>query len=438
MHIFGATGSGKTSGSGKLFAKSFLSAGYGGLVLTAKPTDTKDWLEYAATTGRSDDVVVFNPQNHTGFNFLEYEASRTGQGAGITENLVTLFTTVVEVAERGNKADGEAFWMRSLKHLLRNAVDLLLLSGEGLSLPKLYKLIQSAPNSPQELNSRQWQDSSYACECLEKAYTKSYLNADMELVEYYFCQEFPNLAEKTRSIIVSMFTNVAGIFLRGSLKQMFCTETTISPDDIFGGKVVILDLPVKEWGELGLYTQLIFKYCFQQAVERRNIKISGRPVFIWADEAQNFITSQDQNFLTTARSSRAATVYLTQNIPNYYAVLGMNSKSVVDSLLGNFQTKIFHQNSDTQTNDYASKLIGQRTTYKFSTNQSAANQKNREGTSSMGTQESLEYVKKPHEFNYLAKGGLDSDCIVEGIIFSGGRKWSNGEIYKQVQFSQNV
>lgn len=68
-----------------------------------------------------------------------------------------------------------------------------------------------------------------------------------------------------------------------------------------------------------------------------------------------FINSHDVKFQTTARSSRACTVYLTQNLPNYISALGEN---LTYSLLGNLQTKIFHQNSETKTNKYASEIIG--------------------------------------------------------------------------------
>jgi len=46
--IFGGTGSGKTSGSGRALAQSFLGAGFGGLVLCAKPEEPALWRAYAA------------------------------------------------------------------------------------------------------------------------------------------------------------------------------------------------------------------------------------------------------------------------------------------------------------------------------------------------------------------------------------------------------
>src|SRR5687767_4369623 len=55
--IFGATGSGKTTGSGEAIAKSFLRAGCGGLVLTAKVDEAKLWERYCRETGR--EFIVF-------------------------------------------------------------------------------------------------------------------------------------------------------------------------------------------------------------------------------------------------------------------------------------------------------------------------------------------------------------------------------------------
>ena len=54
--IFGTTGSGKTSGSGRTLALAFLRAGFSGLVLCAKPDERELWGRYAAIAGREDDL----------------------------------------------------------------------------------------------------------------------------------------------------------------------------------------------------------------------------------------------------------------------------------------------------------------------------------------------------------------------------------------------
>src|SRR6185312_4439816 len=94
--VFGSTGAGKTSGTGRAIAKSFLNAGFGGLVLTAKPDEADLWRQYCREANRSDSLIIFSPEERWRFNFLNYEFSRPGAGAGLTENLVRLFSTVME------------------------------------------------------------------------------------------------------------------------------------------------------------------------------------------------------------------------------------------------------------------------------------------------------------------------------------------------------
>src|SRR5580658_486927 len=62
--IVGGIGSGKTSASGRTLAMSYLSAGFGALVLCAKPEEPELWRRYAAETGRLNDLIEFGPQNN--------------------------------------------------------------------------------------------------------------------------------------------------------------------------------------------------------------------------------------------------------------------------------------------------------------------------------------------------------------------------------------
>ena len=80
-------------------------------------------------------------------------------------------------------------------------------------------------------------------------------------------------------------------------------------------------------------------------------------MFLWADEAQNFVTDFDAEYQAVARSAGGCTVYLTQNRESYRRVLG--NSDAVDSLLGNLQAKFFCQNSG-ETNEWAAKLLGER------------------------------------------------------------------------------
>src|SRR5205085_2336018 len=99
---------------------------------------------------------------------------------------------------------------------------------------------------------------------------------------------------------------------------------------------------------------------YQRNMRKRDVKANPRPIFLWADEMQNFITPMDADFQATARGIRVATVYLTQNLSNLYASMGgAKAKEKVESLLSTMNTKIFHGNASTETNKWASELIGQ-------------------------------------------------------------------------------
>jgi len=74
--IIGATGSGKSSGSGQTLALAYLRAGFGGLVLTAKPHERRIWESYFRANGRLADLRVFAADGPYRFTFLDYELSR--------------------------------------------------------------------------------------------------------------------------------------------------------------------------------------------------------------------------------------------------------------------------------------------------------------------------------------------------------------------------
>src|ERR1700679_3685619 len=92
--VFGATGSGKTSGVAKHLAMGYLAAGFGGLVLCAKKEERRQWEGWARAAGRSNDLVLFEVGGKWTFNFLDWEASRAGAGGGLTMNIVALLDEI--------------------------------------------------------------------------------------------------------------------------------------------------------------------------------------------------------------------------------------------------------------------------------------------------------------------------------------------------------
>lgn len=445
VQIFGGIGSGKTSGSGAELARAYLRAGFGGLVLTAKKDVLEEWKTYAAQTGRSKHVLVFDHSGDFVFPFLQYEIERAGEGAGLTENLVRLFTTIYEAIDRGQATGGkDPFWPRAMQQLLRNSIDLCMMARGTVSIPLIRDIIFSAPLNIEDIDLIPWREKSLCWKLLYEIHGKTldyWTKLDFDSTASFWLEEFPALSEKLRTSVTSMLTTMMDMFLRRPFRRLF-SEPPDDPRQIaypelsHHGAIIILYIPVKEFAEAGRAVQVAYKYIWQQAVERRKV-ISGRttPVFLWADEAQNFVTEYDMHFQATARSSMACTVYLTQNLPNYYAELGgIAGKNRIDSLVGNLQTKIFHANSDPVTNEFASNTISKG----WITRTDETYNMNENGFSYSESKHSLfEDEVIPGQFTTLKKGGVANKGIVEGIVFQNGRIWSNGKTYLTAWFKQH-
>jgi hypothetical protein len=65
-------------------------------------------------------------------------------------------------------------------------------------------------------------------------------------------------------------------------------------------------------GQIGRTAALTLKYIWQRGIVRRQglRELGDVPVFLWADEAQNFVTAADGKFHNECRSSICATVLL--------------------------------------------------------------------------------------------------------------------------------
>ncbi len=365
VHVFGGIGSGKTSGSGKALATAYLRAGFGGLVLAAKPDEVEQWAQYAYANGRMNSFVQFG-ERAGGFNFIEYELAR--QGADGIGSVVECLMRILEAARltgANPSQGGQQFWDDATRQLLRNTIPILYSATGTVRIPDIIRFVSSAPTSMDQARNADWQAESFMFRALlavRQEPVRPISTADFEKIGSYWRDEFAQLDPKTRSNIAISLSTVLDRFNRGRLHKAFCTDTTVVPEMSLHGAVIVMDMPALTWNEDGIIAQQLFKYMWQRAVLSRNALESRhreRPVFLWVDESQYFVNSFDTDFQSTCRSSRACTVYLTQSLPTYYAKMGSeNAKHKADMLLGNFGTKIFHNNADPETNRWAADTIG--------------------------------------------------------------------------------
>lgn len=453
VQVFGATGSGKTSGVMAWLLTACLRAGCGALLLTVKPGDREFYERLIRDAGRANDLILFGPEHRETFNFLDAELSRTDRGAGHVANLVRLFSTAIELMDRGQRGAGredESYWKRTSRQKLTNSIEALVQAKGRITVPDLHRFVISAPTSSQELMSDEWRAKSFCFECLREADAKSSgsRQQDLRLATDFYCLEWPNLSDKTRSIILSTVTSMLDTLGRGVVRDLLSAETTtVRPEMACDGKLILIDMPLKQFGEAGLMVQTIWKYCFQMAMERRDVTENPRPVCLVVDESHLLTSSEDALFQTTARSSRVITLYSTQSISNYLAAFGGDkAEAEVHSLLGNLQSQFFCQQADIMTNSYAAELIGRNRQWFFNSNQSHGATDcfdllvgGRASTGgSAGISESYEFEVQPNVFTTLKQGG-PPNWIVEAIVVRGGRRFQKtGRAWLPVSIRQTV
>jgi hypothetical protein len=445
----GVSGGGKTSGPVAAVSRALLRAGFGGIFHAVKTDDADLALQWCKDTGRMDDVIFFGPKYPARFNFLDYELSRSGEGAGLTDNIVDLLLNVAEI--RGRKSDkggGEngGFFVNAEKQILRVSVDTLARAKGRVTVPDIHRLIMSAPTSREEFHSPQWRKESFCYACMVEAARRDAGSAkdpfkdDLELAGAYWCEEFPQMSDRTRSSIISTVTGTLDTLNRGYLRQLFSGETNFTPDMLADGKILIHTMSVKEFGEVGAMSQVVMKFAAQKAIERRDIRKSPRPVFLHLDEFQTLITSSDSLFATTCRSARAAMVLATQTLPTVYGALGGGdqAKQEVNSLLANMNLKVFCANSDPDTTKYAAELIGKVSRFTVNASRQRGDGFNTQpGHSTAGVSESMDFELQSSELCRLRTGGPDNRYCVDAILHRTGTPFrSTGRNWMRTTFSQ--
>jgi hypothetical protein len=475
--VFGGTGSGKTSSTGARIAEAMMKSGFGGVVLCVKDDEADNWINYAKQHGREHDLIIMDDKAKWRFNFFEYEMHRGGSGAGSTENFIQFleFITKNDVGESGGKVGDGKVWEKAARVLMSNTVDLLRLGDASLTIPMVIKAIREAPKDEAQANDKIWQSRSPFYRLVIDAERKSEeelaaIGMDKEdrraILDYWYL-EFIRLAPETRYSVVFNVTSTLSKFEKGLFRRLCSTHTNFAPEMSEHGAIIILNLPVVIHGAEGALVQNVFKYFWQRAMIRRD-KRNKRPVFLFADEAQYFLNEEDAKFQQIARSNRACTIYMTQDLSGCYAQMGGSiNHDRVNNLVGLFQTKVFHQNPNHLTNEWSSKMIGRSLQWRDSTNEGggvtdAIGETENYGTSGttgsainanghhtynhgsgetvsdgisrtisnafnwgQGRNQQMDLTLEPQEFAGLMKGGENDieNNHAEAIVFQGGRRF---------------
>jgi type IV secretory pathway TraG/TraD family ATPase VirD4 len=416
IKIYGANGSGKTSGFARVIATSYLDHGFGGLVMCAKGDNDElnNWESMTRVMERSRSLIHFGPKNKEKikdkqycFNILEFIRTLTDNKNESQANLVAVLKMISNNLQSGKLSQSDSFWDgvtdQYLTHLLTLTFSFFPM--EAITFEKLNEVFKSIQTNPKEINFM----------------IKTELTTEVQNAVEFFVTDFLAINEKTRSIIVAAVSSLLFKFNSGLLRDLFGGEGNIDPRWTFGGAVIVINVPTHEYQEIGKTANLIWKYAFQKAcTTRKSIRGFQRPVFLWADEAQEFIHPDDAKFQAVARSSRCATVYITQNIAGLRLTLGSGAmaQDAIESIESNLLTTIFHQNVHAETNKFASNSIGTKKVKVTSRTSKGIWSKE----VSESTVEKIEPIFSPETFTDLKAGGHTDKNIVEAIVYVPGSK----------------
>ena len=467
VHAFGANGSGKSSGIGRTLAKAYLRAGFGGLVMVAKPDEAQQWRRYGEETGRLDQMIFVGPDQPWRFNFIEYELGRhEGDPARRVENLLKVLSSLLEQTGRQASSGEAQFWQNAAEMLLRNALMALAAARQTFTLADLQTFIDTGPRSEAEAQAPVFGATPCGRDLglARDAYARAGRMADFAAVDNYWRVQFPRLPERTRGSVVMTLHTMLGELLTGTVRELFGTGTNFFPEDCSEGGVIVLSLPAFE-SNANLLAQTLFKTVWQQAAIRRGTRLGkhARPMFLFADESQFFVTERDTDFFSIARSAKVAPVYMTQNLSAYAQRLGSgNAEHTAQALLGYFQCKAFFALSDPPTLTYAQSLFGKTVRMRGGTNRSVSDSNTtthsedvgRNGGSSTGESwsyssgwsrsrsksqayqlgtshswsenEQLEDALFSNDFTMLANGGPANRFRVQAFLFASGRTTRQG------------
>lgn len=444
--IWGRTGAGKSSASGKRLMRALIENGnIGLLILAAKPEDADDVRALFDRAGQSDKLLVVNDDGELRFNFLDYVRKLGGDTRDIAKTL-----NVIGESLNSSDSDGReegSFWQGQQEMMTYNAVECVKRGTGQVSAPDLLNFILGAAREPKDFFNEQFR-AGFHYQVLQraldaaKATTSKREQYDFELARAFWVKSLPLVAQKTRSVIESSVLRLLHFFNVGIVRELCSTTTNVSPDDLLTGRSILINLPPSKYGESAKFLGAGWRYLTQKMIMQRKARSGDPVVVIWCDEAQQWVNSHDSHFMAQCRSHLGCQVFLTQSLSSIFAeLLSKKGEHVGKALIGNFTTRIFHALGNYEDAEFASKLIGEAP--QMFINGSAGPQDDLfsglMGLShySGGFSEQMQPIVMPQVFmNGLRTGSKLNNYMVDAVVVKSGEPFANGQNFKFVCFDQ--
>lgn len=372
-----------------------------GLVLDPKGDFDGKLEKLSARLGRSEDFVRIDPQNPSSphrWNPLDSDDDEL--------ELAERFAAIMD-AKNAEHSKGEAFWVDAAKKFIRHAIHLLRLTnppGDPPSFWQLNALVNNQGDIADRIDS---------IEDLDALKDDGFLN--------YFANEWMKVSPELRTSVQSHITNMLDPFLMPPYREAFSGKSTVRiPDVVDQGKILYVYMPVAEKEAMSKVICTFAKLEYFREVLRRPDK--KRPSFFFCDEFQVYFTTiqgkGDADFFERSRQSRHVNIIASQNLQALYKQ--SPKKEAVLNLIGNCASKIFLQNTEDETNEFASKLFGEQLIGQIGMSYGQSGGGGKMGgfgpSASGSVQDQRERVVRPERFAKLASPSRESKITVAETV----------------------
>jgi type IV secretory pathway TraG/TraD family ATPase VirD4 len=425
--VIGDPGSGKSSTVGKHLFCAFLQAGCGALCHAVKPGDAQELRAWAGECGRKSDVIIVNEASGLRFDPLAYEWTRsTGRGGGDVESIISYFSTLLSLTQPNSGGNSERFWELAAEQAMRNAIKLIQLAGEPLSIVNVHRAISSFPDHLGQQDEPGWKEHHYVATLIEAVEARQETLTpqeweDLTTATQFVFERWATLDERPRSSIAMTFAGMADKFLFHPLRGTFASGAfDFTPEMItHERRIVIIDYPILEYGK---ETARLINVMIQLTCERAWLRHQYKPgccngAVLYMDEFQLLMHRFQNHFVQVSRSSGVAVVAMTQTILNLAEELGeAQIGAKTKAFLANLGIKIALRSTCPDTCSYISDVIGK--TYRYMDNFSAG-ASGESSHANFGGSRQLVYQVEPFEFSSLTRPDGENP-LAEAIVFCGG------------------
>jgi hypothetical protein len=351
--ILGNIGSGKSSGPHQYCTRALVRTGAGGLFLCVKQDAADTYRQWIRSDGREKDLIEFGPGFAASFNFLNFFTTKhPGDTALVVEDVLYVLTETLTLVRRRDASQGafkdEGFFRDAADKLFRAVLVVLFAANGRLRLDEIGAFLSSIPRNPDEPLSERF----FAVRQIREAKAKLLAQgreAEIQMATRFLDQDWVGYAVDTRESIRATAQVMIDQLTYEPLASLFGGDTTVSPDDIVAGKLILVTPEIHVRPAIGRISAGLWKAMVQRAVLRRTLDrdpAKVRPVFICGDEAHELVTTGDVRFVSSSRSQRAITIYTTQTITSLTESLGASATS---TLLAGLKTRFVCRTDDPDT-----------------------------------------------------------------------------------------